>query len=711
MLTRRLSLLRSSLRHHGAIAAFTTRKNYFVEYERSLASPEAFWDDAAKDIPWFKPYTQTLDTSNSPFNKWFVGGEMNTCYSAIDDHVANGRGDQVAIHYNSPMTDTKFDITYRQLLDQVSRFAGALAAQGVTKGDRVVIYMPMVPETAVAMLACARIGAIHSVVFGGFSAKELAVRIDDAKPKVVLAASCGLEPKGVIAYESLLKGALAASKHQPDRCVVLQRDQCTYKIECDRDVTWDAFVQDATPHACVPMLATDPLYILYTSGTTGKPKGVVRDHGGHNVALKWVFQHVIGLKPGDSWWAASDFGWVVGHSFIVYGPLFLGCSTVIYEGKPVGTPDAGAFWRIMAEYDVKSMFTAPTALRAIRKEDPNATHLRTMLPKLRNLRSMFVAGERGDPATIDFFMNQLNVPVVDNWWQTEIGWPVCSQVMGMNQSKPDGTESPGIKLGSASRPVPGFDVVLHNRDEPQDDPNEVKEGSILLRLPLPPGTIGRLIIPLVVCWLTNMITGCFTTLFNNEKEYVSKYMEENPGFYTTGDAGYIDPDNYVYVRSGEPLFIMSRTDDLINVAGHRLSTGAIEEVVQKDDNVAECAVVGVADNLKGQVPIALVVLKSNATGTTKEIAAAIVKKVRADIGAFVCLKDVVVVEHLPKTRSGKIVRRTIQTMADNKPFAVPATIENEAVLDDILVALQSIGYGMHQHHHDGHHHPHQHVNH
>ncbi|RHZ27215.1 hypothetical protein DYB37_007105 [Aphanomyces astaci] len=698
MLSRRVFLLRPLVRVPWASTSFfSTRKNYFEEYERSLASPESFWADAAKDIHWFKPYSTVLDQSNSPFNKWFVDGEMNTCYSAVDEHVANGRGDQVAIHYDSPMTGTKIDITYNELLDQVSRFAGALAAEGVTKGDRVVIYMPMVPETAVAMLACARLGAIHSVVFGGFSAKELAIRIQDASPKVILAASCGLEPKGVIEYEALLKGALALSTHQPQRCVILQRSQCEYAIDSPRDVCWDAFVQHATPHACVPVLSTDPLYILYTSGTTGKPKGVVRDNGGHNVALKWVFQHVIGLRPGDTWWAASDFGWVVGHSFIVYGPLFLGCKvryamclasakrrcrlmcntveqTVIYEGKPVGTPDAGAFWRVIAEYNVRSMFTAPTALRAIRKEDPNALQVdKYALQMKKHLRSLFVAGERGDPATIEYFMNQLRIPVVDNWWQTEIGFPVCSQMMGMNQTRLDGRECPGIKLGSASRPVPGFDVVLHNHDEPTEDPNEVKEGSILLRLPLPPG--------------------CFTTLYNNETEYVSKYMKEHPGFYTTGDAGFIDPDNYV--------FIMSRTDDIINVAGHRLSTGAIEEVVQRDDNVAECAVVrpvGVADNLKGQVPIALVVLKSDASQSKAEVAAAIVRRVRQDIGAFVCLRDVVVVEHLPKTRSGKIVRRTIQTMADNKPFAVPATIENESVLDDILVALQSIGYAKHPHH-------------
>ncbi|ETW01583.1 hypothetical protein H310_06226 [Aphanomyces invadans] len=680
MLGRRVSLLRRLVRISSVqrSAFLSTKKNYFEEYDKSLADPEAFWAEAAKDIHWFKPYTTVLDQSNSPFNKWFVDGEMNSCYSAVDEHVANGRGDQVAIHYDSPMTNTKIDITYKELQDKVSRFAGALAAEGVTKGDRVVIYMPMVPETAVAMLACARLGAIHSVVFGGFSSKELAIRIEDASPKVILAASCGLEPKGVIKYESLLKGALSLSSHQPQRCVILQRDQCHYNIDSPRDVCWDAFVQNATPHPCVPVKATDPLYILYTSGTTGKPKGVVRDNGGHNVALKWVFQHVLGLHPGDAWWAASDFGWVVGHSFIVYGPLFLGCTSVIYEGKPVGTPDAGAFWRVVSEYNVRSMFTAPTALRAIRKEDPNALQVEKYASKMKNLRSLFVAGERGDPATIEFFMNELKIPIVDNWWQTEIGFPVCSQMMGMNQTRLDGRECPGIKLGSASRPVPGFDVVLHNHDEPTEDPNEVKEGSILLRLPLPPG--------------------CFTTLFNNEAEYVSKYMAENPGFYTTGDAGFIDPDNYVY--------IMSRTDDIINVAGHRLSTGAIEEVIQRDDNVAECAVVGVADTLKGQVPIALVVLKSNAGESNEHVSAAIVTRVRQEIGAFVCLRHVVVVDHLPKTRSGKIVRRTIQTMADNKPFAIPATIENEAVLDDILVALQSIGYAKHPHHHLE---PHQHV--
>ncbi|CAK4713027.1 hypothetical protein LEN26_002567 [Aphanomyces euteiches] len=665
MLSRRLtSLLRRHARVVSAPSVSFSTKKYHIEYQRSITKPEEFWHEAAQDIPWFKPYTKVLCQENSPFNKWFVDGEMNTCYSAVDHHVETGRGDQVAIHYKSPMSGTELDITYRELQDRVATFAGALAAEGVKKGDRVVIYMPMVPETAVAMLACARLGAVHSVVFGGFSAKELAVRIDDARPKVVITASCGLEPKGVIAYEPLLKGALGLSEHQPQRCIVLQREQHQYNIDTPRDVSWDDFIKDAQPHGCVPVVATDPLYILYTSGTTGKPKGVVRDNGGHNVALKWVFRHVLGLEPGDAWWAASDFGWVVGHSFIVYGPLFLGCKTVIYEGKPIGTPDAGAYWRVMAEYQVRSLFTAPTALRAIRKEDPYATHLDEVLPDLGHLRSLFVAGERGDPATIDFFMQKLKVPVVDNWWQTEIGWPVCSQVMGMDQTNPDGSDHPGIKLGSASRPVPGFDVVLHNRDGPIEFPDEVQEGSILIRLPLPPG--------------------CFTTLYNNEKDFVEKYMAEYPGYYSTGDAGHIDADNYVY--------IMSRTDDLINVAGHRLSTGAIEEVVQTIDSVAECAVVGVADKLKGQVPIALVVLKSNATGSKDEVISEIVQKVRHDIGAFVCLKDIAIVEQLPKTRSGKIVRRTIQTMADDKPYTVPATIENEAVLDEIVLALQSIGY-------------------
>ncbi|OQR93346.1 acyl-CoA synthetase short-chain family member [Achlya hypogyna] len=677
MLLRRATSIRKSLPRMSARAAFSSappQKHYLTEYRRSIEDPEGFWNDAAKDIHWFKPYTKVLDRTNAPFYKWFPDGEMNTCYNALDVHVANGRGDAPAIYYESPMTGTKRTITYKELLDQVATLAGALARQGVGKGDRVVIYMPMIPETAVAMLACARLGAIHSVVFGGFSAKELAVRIEDAKPKVVLSASCGLEPKGIIEYEPLLKGALELSAHTPERVVVYQRVKRHYDLGSN-DISWADFIEGAVPHACVPVKATDPLYILYTSGTTGKPKGVVRDNGGHNVALKWAMQHLMGMNPGETYWAASDFGWVVGHSFIVYAPLFHGCATVIYEGKPVGTPDAGAFWRVISNYNVKSLFTAPTALRAIRKEDPDATFLH---------KALFVAGERGDPATIQFFTDQLQLPIVDNWcvqaadsqidcgarWQTEIGWPVCSQMMGMDQSNADGSPHPGIKYGSASRPVPGFDVVLQDKfyateDKTHEhDPNDVAEGSILLRLPLPPGT--------------------FTTLFNNDVEFVSKYMEEHPGYYTTGDAGHIDDDNYVY--------IMSRTDDIINVAGHRLCTGAIEEVVQSDDNIAECAVVGVADALKGHIPVAFAVLKSNAAAPKEVVAAAIVARVRQQIGSFVCLKDVLIVDQLPKTRSGKIVRRTIQAIADSRPYTVPATIENEAVLGDIERSLQSIGY-------------------
>ncbi|OQR82228.1 acyl-CoA synthetase short-chain family member [Thraustotheca clavata] len=666
MLLRRAFTLRKSFRSLR-LAPFST-KNYLTEYQRSIDNPEEFWGEAAKDIHWFKPFSKVLDRSKAPFYTWFPDGEMNTCYNALDVHVKNGRGDEAAIFYESPMTGTKRKITYKELLDQVATFAGALARQGVQKGDRVVIYMPMIPETAVAMLACARLGAIHSVVFGGFSAQELAIRIEDAKPKVVLSASCGLEPKGIIEYEPMLKGALALSKHKPDKCVVYQRIKRHYNLD-PNDISWADFIKDAKPHDCVPVKATDPLYILYTSGTTGKPKGVVRDHGGHNVALKWAMQNVMGMNPGETYWAASDFGWVVGHSFIVYAPLFHGCASVIYEGKPVGTPDAGAFWRVISSYNVKALFTAPTALRAIRKEDPETTFLKKYRNDMKHLKYVFVAGERGDPATIQFFTEQLQLPLIDNWWQTEIGWPVCSQMMGMDQNNLDGSPHPGIKLGSASRPVPGFDVVLQDKfyasedKEHEHDPNEVAEGSILLKLPLPPGT--------------------FTTLYNNESEYVSKYMEEHPGYYTTGDAGHIDDDNYVY--------IMSRTDDIINVAGHRLCTGAIEEVIQGDENVAECAVVGVADALKGHIPIAFAVLKKNAQ-SKDVVTSAIVQRVRSHIGSFVCLKDVLVVDQLPKTRSGKIVRRTIQAIADSRPYTVPATIENESVLDDIERSLKSIGY-------------------
>ncbi|EQC28735.1 propionyl-CoA synthetase [Saprolegnia diclina VS20] len=669
MLLRRTALHRLSRSSRVFSAAAPPMKHYLTEYRKSIDDPEAFWDEAAKDIHWFKPYTKVLDKTNAPFYKWFPDGEMNTCYNALDVHVANGKGDAPAIFYESPMTGTKRTITYAELLEHVEVLAGALARQGVTKGDRVVIYMPMIPETAMAMLACARLGAIHSVVFGGFSAKELAVRLEDAKPKVVLSASCGLEPKGIIEYEPMLKGAIELSAHKPELCVVYQRQKRHYNLG-EKDMSWADFIDGATPHACVPVKSTDPLYILYTSGTTGKPKGVVRDHGGHNVALKWAMQNIMGMNPGETYWAASDFGWVVGHSFIVYAPLFHGCATVIYEGKPVGTPDAGAFWRVISSYNVKALFTAPTALRAIRKEDPDATFLHQYKKHMSHLKTLFVAGERGDPATIQFFTDQLQLPIVDNWWQTEIGWPVCSQMMGMDQRDANGSEHPGIKYGSASRPVPGFDVVLQDKfyateDKTHEhDPNDVAEGSILLRLPLPPGT--------------------FTTLYNNDVEYVSKYMDEHPGYYTTGDAGHIDDDNYVY--------IMSRTDDIINVAGHRLCTGAIEEVIQTDDNIAECAVVGVADALKGHIPVAFAVLKSNTTASKDEVASAIVARVRSQIGSFVCLKDVLIVDQLPKTRSGKIVRRTIQAIADSRPYTVPATIENESVLVDIAKSLQTIGY-------------------
>ncbi|GAB9468597.1 hypothetical protein Gpo141_00005912 [Globisporangium polare] len=542
---------------------------------------------------------------------------------------------------------------------------------GLKKGDRVIIYMPAILESTVAMLACARLGAVHSVVFGGFAAQELAARIDDAKPKLVIAASCGVEPKGVIDYAPMLNGAVERAQWKPEKCLVFEREMCKFAYKKDLHVNWHDVMASGSYIDAQPVLATDPLYILYTSGTTGKPKGVVRDNGGHAVALKWSMSNIMNTHAGETFWAASDIGWVVGHSYIVYGPLIQGCSSVLYEGKPVGTPDAGAYWRILSEYGVKTMFTAPTALRAIRKEDPDALFLKEMKADVhKTFKAMFVAGERGDPKTLKFFANQLEVPVIDHWWQTETGWPMSSQVLGMTQDHASG-EFPGIKFGSVSRAVPGYNIQLLSSDVNGDDHHHESEPDqeLVVKLPLPPGTL--------------------TTLYNNEEEFHAKYLKKFPGYYHTGDTGHVDEDGYVYV--------MSRTDDVINVAGHRLCTGAIEEVVQSIPEIVECAVFGAADTLKGHLPVALLVLKNGIMRSEDEIKDQVITDVRNHIGSFVCLKSVAVVSALPKTRSGKIMRPTIQAIAESKKYRVPATIENEAVLIDIRAALQQVGYAEEYH--------------
>uniref|UniRef100_K3X8H0 Propionate--CoA ligase n=1 Tax=Globisporangium ultimum (strain ATCC 200006 / CBS 805.95 / DAOM BR144) TaxID=431595 RepID=K3X8H0_GLOUD len=653
-------------------------KSYIEQYQRSLQSPQDFWSEAAKDIEWFKACDKVLDTSTAPMAKWFTGGQMNTCYNALDVHVNNGRGDAIAIRYDSPLTSTKKSVTYRELLEKggTKRFVPADGKLGLRKGDRVIIYMPAILESTIAMLACARLGAIHSVVFGGFAAKELAARIDDAQPKLIIAASCGVEPKGVIDYEPLLNGALERAQWKPERSVVFQREMSKFTYKKGVHVDWNYVMASGSHVDAVPVLATDPLYILYTSGTTGKPKGVVRDNGGHAVALKWSMSNIMNTHQGETYWAASDIGWVVGHSYIVYGPLLQGCMSILYEGKPVGTPDAGAYWRILSEYGVKTMLTAPTALRAIRKEDPDAALLKDKKEDVhKTFKAMFVAGERGDPKTLKFFADQLEVPIIDHWWQTETGWPMSSQVLGMRQDHVSGT-FPGIKFGSVSRPVPGYDIQLMSAEGGEDDEycnyhHDAELGTdqeLVVKLPLPPG----------------LKYGALTTLYNNDADFHAKYLKKFPGYYHTGDTGHIDEDGYVYV--------MSRTDDVINVAGHRLCTGSIEEVIQSIPEVVECAVFGATDALKGQIPVALLVLKNGIARTEKEIMNQVITNVRHEIGSFVCLKSVAVVPALPKTRSGKVMRATIQAIADSRAYRVPATIENEAVLVDVRAALQRVGY-------------------
>jgi propionyl-CoA synthetase len=625
---------------------------YDLLHRRSREDREGFWGEAAEGIDWVRRWDKVLDAANPPFYRWFAGGVLNTCYNCLDRHVERGRGDRTALIYDSAMTGRTERFTYAELRDRVARFAGALRANGVAKGDRVVIYMPMVPEAAVAMLACARIGAVHSVVFGGFAAPELATRLDDAKPKLVVSASCGLEPGRVIAYKPLLDHAIELARAKPARCIILQRPQAEASMTAGRDVDWEAAVAAASPAECVPVAATDPLYVLYTSGTTGQPKGIVRDNGGHAVALKWSMSNIYGVEPDEVFWTASDVGWVVGHSYIVYGPLLHGCTSVMYEGKPVGTPDAGAFWRVIAQHGVSTFFTAPTAFRAIKRDDPEGRLIRDY--DLRSFRALFLAGERSDPPTLEWAEAHLKVPVIDHWWQTETGWPIASDCLGI--------EFLPVKHGSPTKAVPGWDVQVLNLEGKPAKPGEI--GAIVCKLPLPPGTL--------------------PTLWNADARYVEAYLRTYPGYYQTGDAGMIDEDGYIYV--------MARTDDVINVAGHRLSTGQMEEVLAAHPDVAECAVIGVADALKGQVPLGLLVLKAGVGRTHGEIVRETVDLVRERIGPVAAFKTATVVKRLPKTRSGKILRGTMQRIADGQAYKAPATIDDPAILPEITEALRDVGY-------------------
>lgn len=627
---------------------------YAETYGAWKKDPEGFWADAAQEITWSRTWDSVLETDGGGAT-WFTGATCNTCYNCLDRHVENGRGDQAALIYDSPITGKQKTFSYSELLDKVATFAGVLQANGVGVGDRVILYMPMVPQAAVAMLACARLGAVHSVVFGGFAANELATRIDDAKPKLIVTASCGIEPGRVIAYKPLLDGAIELAAHKPERCIILQREQEPAELTPGRDLDWKDEMEKAAAAgnkpACVNVAATDPLYVLYTSGTTGQPKGVVRDNGGHMVALKWSMKNIYGMDPGDVWWAASDVGWVVGHSYIVYGPLLHGCTTILFEGKPVGTPDAGTFWRVISEHKVRAFFTAPTAFRAIKKEDPQASLIANY--DLSGFETLFLAGERADPDTIQWAENSLKVPVIDHWWQTETGWSIAANPVGLGMLP--------IKHGSPTVAMPGYDVQVV--DEAAKPVATGETGAIVVKLPLPPG--------------------CLPTLWENEDGFRSSYLEDYPGFYKTADAGFMDEDGYLY--------IMSRTDDIINVAGHRLSTGGMEEVLAGHPDVAECAVMGIADKLKGQVPVGLLVLNAGVDRSDSEISREAVQLVRDKIGPVAAFKTALVVQRLPKTRSGKILRGTMRKIADGEDWKMPATIDDPAILDEITGVLADAG--------------------
>jgi propionyl-CoA synthetase len=630
---------------------------YADTYRRSLEQPEEFWAEAAEAIDWERRWDRVLDTSRPPFYRWFAGAALNTCWNAVDRHVAAGRGERIALIWDSPVTGQVKRFTFRELQSEVARLAGVLTGLGVVKGDRVLIYMPMVPEAAYAMLACARIGAIHSVVFGGFAAHELATRINDARPRVVLSASCGIEVSRIVPYKPLLDAAIAEAHAKPEHCVILQRPMCRAELVHGRDDDWHELAAAARPTDCVTVLATDPLYILYTSGTTGIPKGVVRDNGGHAVALHWSLRNIYGVQPDEVFWTASDVGWAVGHSYTVYAPLLLGCSTVMYEGKPVGTPDAGAFWRVMEEHEVRVFFTAPTAFRAVKREDPEGLLIRPH--DLTRLRALFLAGERADPPTIAWAEEHLRVPVIDHWWQTETGWPIGANCLGIERLP--------VKPGSCTRAVPGWDVRVLDAEE-TGDARELAAGeigAIAVKLPLPPGAL--------------------PTLWQADDRFVESYMTAFPGFYQTADAGFIDADGYIYV--------MTRTDDIINVAAHRLSTGEIEEVLAAHPDVAECAVIGVADALKGQIPLGFLVLKAGVRRPPSEVERDAIELVRERIGPVASFKTAVVVAGLPKTRSGKILRGTMRRIADGADYPMPATIEDPMVLGEITAALANVGYG------------------
>ncbi len=621
-------------------------------FQRSIQDPAAFWGEAAGAIDWYKKWDKVLDDSKKPFYRWFTGGELNTCYNALDRHVEKGRADQVALIYDSPVTNTIQKYTYAELLDLVAHFAGGLKGLGVGKGDTVIIYMPMIPQAAIAMLACARLGAVHSVVFGGFAPHELAIRIDDARPKVIITASGAIEGPRIIEYKPMLDKAVELAKHKPAKCIIYQRRFVKSALFRDRDVDWEKLVEKSRPAECVPVQATDPLYILYTSGTTGIPKGIVRDNGGHAVALRWSLENIYDTKPGEVYWAASDVGWVVGHSYIVYGPLLTGCTTVLYEGKPVGTPNPGSFWRVISQHGVKTLFTAPTAFRAIKREDPLGEHVKKY--DLSKFRYLFLAGERLDPDTYHWAHKLLDKPVIDHWWQTETGWPITANCVGI--------ESFPIKPGSSTKPVPGFNVQILDTGGTSLGPKQ--EGLVAVKLPLPPGTL--------------------PTLWKADDRFIQSYMSMFDGYYFTADGGYRDEDGYLY--------IMGRVDDVINVAGHRLSTGEMEEIIATHPDVAECAVIGVGDSLKGQLPVGFAVLKSGVKKEAEEVRSELSKLIRNEIGPIACYKETAVVARLPKTRSGKILRGTMRKIADGEEFKVPSTIDDPAILSEIEEALKGIGY-------------------